>query len=86
MNGLQVEDGWFEGISGGKQGVFPSNYVEKIEVNQIESNAQSTESLNNMSYSESQDQGEMGEYNSSRVETIPNVFAEFIDFHILYFR
>jgi len=25
-----VEDGWYEGIYAGKQGVFPSNYVEKI--------------------------------------------------------
>ena len=25
-----VEDGWYEGIHAGKQGVFPSNYVEKI--------------------------------------------------------
>jgi len=26
-----VEDGWYEGIYAGKQGVFPSNYVEKID-------------------------------------------------------
>jgi hypothetical protein len=26
-----VEDGWYEGIYASKQGVFPSNYVEKIE-------------------------------------------------------
>ena len=26
-----VEDGWYEGICNGKQGVFPSNYVVKIE-------------------------------------------------------
>jgi len=28
-----VEDGWYEGIYAGKQGVFPSNYVEKIDEN-----------------------------------------------------
>ncbi|CAF0913185.1 unnamed protein product [Brachionus calyciflorus] len=26
-----VEDGWYEGVLNGKRGVFPSNYVEKIE-------------------------------------------------------
>ena len=25
-----VEDGWYEGIYQGRQGVFPSNYVEKL--------------------------------------------------------
>lgn len=26
-----VEDGWYEGVFNGKRGVFPSNYVEKLE-------------------------------------------------------
>jgi hypothetical protein len=25
-----VEDGWYEGVFAGRQGVFPSNYVEKV--------------------------------------------------------
>jgi hypothetical protein len=49
-----VEDGWYEGISNGRQGVFPSNYVEKVtEPNPLTNtnnnnnlNSQSNESLN----------------------------------------
>jgi uncharacterized protein YgiM (DUF1202 family) len=60
-----VEDGWYEGIYHGKQGVFPSNYVEKI--NNIENANNSTqpattthhnmssESLSNSSLIESND-------------------------------
>ena len=33
-----VEDGWYEGIYAGKQGVFPSNYVERIAAPTIEIN------------------------------------------------
>ena len=29
----KVEDGWYEGIYNGRQGVFPSNYVEKVSDN-----------------------------------------------------
>lgn len=28
---LQEEEGWWEGILNGKQGVFPSNFVEVVE-------------------------------------------------------
>lgn len=49
-----MEDGWYEGISNGRQGVFPSNYVEKVTEptpltntnNNNNLNSQSNESLN----------------------------------------
>lgn len=40
-----VEDGWYEGISHGRQGVFPSNYVEKVSTTEAPGNPQI--SLNN---------------------------------------
>jgi hypothetical protein len=37
-----VEDGWFEGICNGKRGVFPSNYVAKIEPSNVDKSLNSS--------------------------------------------
>ena len=36
-----VEEGWYEGMFNGKKGVFPSNYVVKIENNENNKSASS---------------------------------------------
>ncbi len=84
-----VEDGWYEGIYAGKQGVFPSNYVERIIENSTHSpvvsgpqetietavNA-STESLENNSYNETS-QDDKAKFNNKKVMGIGlgNIFS-----------
>ena len=62
---MKIEDGWYEGLYNGKRGVFPSNYVEKINAdNQLNTstNNLSNESINNNSISENIEESKLNEY------------------------
>lgn len=45
LSGVQVEEGWWNGLLNGKSGLFPSNFVKEMDVagEEVESNESAAE-------------------------------------------